>query len=95
MIVKLVEAGYPEDLASLDALTAVELGQFRQWQIAQHTYWENLYYQYQQGFLDEDYYQNEFQARVRRLAPVWDALNLGGGRRSFVEEVERLRGEVA
>lgn len=90
IIVKLVEEGYPEDLASMDRITPTELGVFRQWQIAQHTHWENLFYQYQQGYLDTEYYENEFKVRVRRLAPVWAALGLTGGRRSFQEEVARL-----
>ena len=91
IIVKLVEAGYPEDLGVFDALTPTELGLFRQWQIAQQTHWDNLFYQYQQGFLDEEYYQDEFTERVKRLAPVWGALGLRGGRRSFAAELDRLQ----
>ena len=90
IIVKLVEAGYPDDLSVFEQLTATELGLFRQWHIAQRTHWDNLFYQYQQGFLDQEYYEDEFRDRVRRLAPVWDALGLGGGRRSFVAELDRL-----
>lgn len=92
LIVKLVQAGYPEDLRCFDALTPVELGVFRQWQIAQQMYWDNIYYQYQQGYLDKEYYEDAFQQRVRRLMPVWDALGLHGERASFAAELERLRG---
>ena len=90
IIAKLTEAGYPENLASLDQLTAMERGRFRQWQIAQQTHWDNMFYQYQQGFLDEEYYRDSFRERVRRLAPVWRALGVTGGRRSFDEEIERI-----
>jgi len=93
IITKLVEAGYPEDVRSLDALTSVERGRFRQWQIAQQTHWDNMFYQYQQGFLDEEYYRDSFRVRVRRLAPIWDALGLIGGRRSFDEEIARILAE--
>lgn len=93
IIVKLVELGYPENLAAFDQLTPTELGRFRQWQIAQLSHWDNMFYQYQQGFLDEEYYEHEFKRRVRRLAPVWAALNLGPGRTSFDAEVERLLSE--
>src|SRR5690606_10988016 len=51
IIIKLTQNGYPERLESLDLLSADELGRLRQWHIAQHTYWDNMYYQYQQGFL--------------------------------------------
>ena len=94
VITKLTEAGYPEDLGSLDELDAVERGRFRLWQIAQQTHWDNMFYQYQQGFLDDEYYDDSFRDRVRRLAPVWQALNVRGSRRSFVAELERLLAEV-
>jgi hypothetical protein len=90
IITKLTEAGYPEDVTSLDQLTPVERGRFRQWQIAQQTHWDNMYYQYQQGFLDDEYYRDSFRERVRRLAPVWRALNVTGNRRSFEQEIERI-----
>ena len=90
IITKLTLAGYPEDVASLDHLSAHERGRFRQWQIAQQTHWDNMFYQYQQGFLDEEYYRDSFVERVRRLAPIWRALNVTGSRRSFSEEIERI-----
>ena len=91
IITKLTSAGYPEDAASLDQLSPNERGRFRQWQIAQQTHWDNMYYQYQQGFLDEEYYNDSLKERVRRLAPVWEALGVKGNRRSFSREVESLR----
>jgi hypothetical protein len=90
IIIKLTQAGYPEDVASLDMLTPEERGRFRLWQIAQETHWDNMLYQYQQGFLDPEYYQDSFRERVTRLAPIWRALNLTGGRKSFLDEINRL-----
>jgi hypothetical protein len=95
IIVKLTEAGYPERVAALEVLTAQELGRFRLWQIAQQTHWDNMHYQYQQGYLDAEYYEDAFKERVVRLAPTWQALGLNGGRRSFFEEIERLCREAA
>jgi len=94
ILAKLTEAGYPEDIGSLDQLSPGERGRFRQWQIAQHVHWDNMFYQYQQGFLDEEYYREEFVVRVRRLAPVWRALGIVANRRSFDREIERLLGET-
>ena len=54
-----------------------------------------MYFQYQQGFLDEEYYQDSFRERVARLAPTWKALGITGGRRSFGAEIERLLAERA
>ena len=89
IIIKLTEAGYPEDITGLDQLTVEERGRLRQWQIAQRTHWDNMFYQYQQGFLDDEYYRDEFKVRVARLAPTWQALGLAG-RGSFDEEIEKI-----
>jgi hypothetical protein len=93
IITKLTGFGYPEDVRSLDRLTQEERGRFRQWQIAQQTHWDNMYFQYQQGFIDDEYYRDSFRERVRRLAPVWRALNVTGARKSFADEVESLLAE--
>jgi hypothetical protein len=90
LIVKLTTLGYPTNLESLRVISAVELGVFKQWQIAQQTHWDNMFYQYQQGFIDPEYYENEFRVRVRRLAPVWAELGILGGRPSFLQEIESI-----
>ncbi len=95
IINKLTQAGYSENLSSLDVLTPEERSRFRQWQIAQQTHWDNMFFQYQQGFIDEEYYRDSFRARVRRLAPVWQALNVDVTRKSFAEEIELLLAEEA
>ena len=93
LITKLTQLGYPEDVSSLEQLTPDERGRFRQWQIAQQTHWDNMYFQYQQGYLDEEYYQDSFRPRVARLAPTWKALGITGPRRSFSAEIDRLLAE--
>ena len=93
ILVKLTGLGYPEDIAALDQLTTEERGRFRQWQIAQQTHWDNLFFQYQQGFLDKEYYEDAFRERVGRLAPTWRALGLINGRSSFVRELEVMLAE--
>ena len=95
VIIKLTRNGYPEDLSALDVLTDEERGRFRLWQIAQLTHWDNMYFQYQQGFLDTEYYEDAFVERVRRLAPVWRALNVTSARRSLMQEIERLEAGAA
>ena len=93
IIIKLTDVGYPEDIRSLDTLTEPERRRFRMWHIAQQTHWDNMHYQYQQGYLDREYYEDAFKDRVVRLAPIWNALGLTGGRRSFFAEIERLARE--
>ncbi len=95
IIVKLTELGYPEDVGALDQLSPDDRGRFRLWQIAQQTHWDNMFYQYQQGYLDEEYYEEAFKERVARLVPTWRALGLTQGRISFLEEMERLAPQEA
>ncbi|NNL85124.1 MAG: hypothetical protein HKP27_05700 [Myxococcales bacterium] len=93
IIVKLTALGYPESVEALDELETAERGRFRLWQIAQQTHWDNMLYQYQQGFLDPEYYDDAFKVRVRRLAPTWDALGLIGGRTSFDRALREILAE--
>ena len=90
IITKLTGYGYPEDVSALEHLSREDRGRFRQWQIAQHTHWDNMFFQYQQGFIDEEYYRDSFRERVRRLAPTWKALNVASARRSFNIEIENI-----
>ena len=93
IITKLTGAGYPEDIGVLEHLSKDERGRFRQWQIAQQTHWDNMFFQYQQGFIDEEYYRDSFRERVRRLAPTWRALKVAGARRSFIAEIDNILAE--
>lgn len=90
IITKLTGMGYAEDIRSHDQLSREERGRFRQWQIAQQTHWDNMYFQYQQGFIDEEYFRDSFRERVRRLAPTWRALHVSATRRSFDTEIEDI-----
>jgi len=90
IIARLTAAGYPENVAALDILSGEERGRFRLWQIAQHTHWDNMHFQYQQGFIDEEYYRDSFRERVRRLAPTWKALHISGARGTFNTEIEDI-----
>jgi len=93
IISKLTDDGYPEDIAALQHLSKVERQRFRLWQIAQETHWDNMFFQYQQGFIDEEYYRDSFRKRVKRLAPTWKALNVAGARRTFNAEIEGILAE--
>ena len=57
-------------------------------------YLDNIYYQYQQGFIDKEYYQSQFQDAVRSFAPRWRAVRVNEPRPSFRQEVERILAEA-
>jgi len=93
IIIKLTEIGYPEDPDALGRLTSEERRRFRLWQIAQQTHWDNMFFQYEHGYLDVESYEDSFKVRVKRLAPTWRALGLTNVRKSFREEIDRLERE--
>ena len=94
IITKLTGYGYPEDIGALDQLSSVERGRVRMWQIAQHAHWDNMFFQYQQGFIDNEYYRDSFRVRVRRLAPTWKALNVAGARSTFDAEIDNIMADA-
>ena len=51
---------------------------------------DNLYYQYQNGFLDEEYW-NMVNSTLSRLKKRWQALGISSVRASFKEELDRSR----
>ena len=91
VIMKLTDLGYPENVVALEHLNNEERARFRLWQIAQQTHWDNMFFQHQHGYLDAESYQDSFKQRVRRLTPTWEALGLLGVRRSFLDEITRIK----
>ena len=53
---------------------------------------DNLYYQYQQGFLDKEYW-NMVSESLPYLAKRWQVMGIGSIRASFKLELERSRVE--
>ena len=51
---------------------------------------DNLHYQHQKGFLDQEYYDNAFIANVKMAAPKWRAAGITEYRPSFAAEVDRI-----
>jgi hypothetical protein len=54
---------------------------------------DNHHYQYQQGFLDQEYYDKSFTANIRLAAPMWRAVGIEEYRSSFKAEVDRILAE--
>lgn len=51
---------------------------------------DNEHYQYQQGFLDEAFYQNDTVETIVMFAPTWRAFGLKESRPAFRAEVDRV-----
>ena len=51
---------------------------------------DNEHYQYQRGFLEEDFYLADTVPKIMKWAPVWRDFDVVESRRDFTEEVDRL-----
>jgi hypothetical protein len=91
---KLAENGYPEDPSSV--LTPEELFRYKDYIAARHTDLDNLFYQYQQGYLDEEYYKYRVVCAIWYNAPTWQKLGTfrKNSRPTFRAEIERIMREV-
>ncbi len=89
-------AGGSKNMNAMDALTPIEAARVKRSMEAAHQDYDNLFYQYQQGYLDEEYYQYRVAPTIKELAPWWQKLDVfesGGRRPSFDAEIDRLRSD--
>ena len=89
---KVFAAGGFGDTSAMDQLTDEEAARVRWYLQGRLIDYDNLYYQYQQGYLDEEYYRFDVVNGIALFAPWWEKLDLrGGGRRpSFEAEIRRI-----
>ena len=78
-----------DDPDSIKSLSDVERIRLRMFYISQMVDFDNEFYQYQNGFLDEEYYEHAFKGRLPGTARHWRSLGIVEPRpsfRSFVDE---------
>ena len=69
-------AGGTRDVSSLQKLDPIERYRLRTYYNGRVMGYDNLYYQYTNGFLEEEYYKIRVESSIRALAPVWSELEL-------------------
>jgi len=88
---KFISAGGPVDPSAMDELDPVESARVYRYLEARLGDYDNLFYQYEQGYLDEEFYRARIEPSIKRLAPTWMNMDfLNRIRPSFVAEIERL-----
>ena len=91
---KLADAGGITDPNSLDALDPTERARVRRYVQARHADYDNLYYQYQLGYLDEQFYRSRVVNSIRRMTPIWTEFGMiDDGTPEFFAEIERINSE--
>ena len=82
------------DIAALDTLNDEERARITRYFQGRISGFDNLFYQYRNGFLDEEFYETRVVVTVRGILPVWEKLGLirpDYATASFLAEIERIR----
>ena len=56
---------------------------------------DNEHYQFQNGFLDPDFYHTTTEREIKAFAPYWRAFGISEPRQQFTEEVDRILADPA
>jgi len=72
-----------DDSGSLDELNDEERFRLRMFYLSQMIDFDNEYYQYQNGFLDEEYFEHVSKPRLPIVARAWRSLGIVEPRPSF------------
>ncbi len=78
------------DLGTNLDLTPVERRRLHAFFTASVTRLDNLFYQYQLGFLDAEFYEHRYPEIIQSLEPVWKALEIAPPRPSFKTDIDRI-----
>jgi hypothetical protein len=93
------QAALSEDLANImlkssrggvGELTELERIRLVMWERARMIRVESQFFQWQQGLLDDEYYEHQFKFVIKSFAPLWKELGLRFERPSLRDEVARV-----
>jgi len=68
---------------TVDAASPEELSQLRSHFYLRRTDLDNEHYQYQNGFLDPDFYETTTKREIKAYAPYWRAFGIPEPRQEF------------
>ena len=92
---KFQEAGGLRSPDTLDTLDSIDRARVIQFLLHRYNDYDNLFYQYQQGYLDEEYYEYRIVPSIRIMAASWKKIGVYGiARPSFIEEIDRITAET-
>ena len=75
---------------TVETASPQELSQLRSHFYFRRTDLDNEHYQYQNGFLDSDFYHTTTEPEIKAFSPYWRAFGIPEPRQQFAEEVDRI-----
>jgi hypothetical protein len=80
---------------TIETASSEELSLLRSHFYMRRTDLDNEHYQYQNGFLDSDFYETTTKREIKAFAPHWRAFRIPEPRKQFAEEVDRILADPA
>ncbi len=81
---------YGCDDEALGTLTEVDRSRLRQFLFTEMFDLDNEFYQYEQGFLDPDFFENAFKPRLLFFSQAWRKMGIRENRQRFSEFTDEL-----
>ena len=78
----------------VDSLTRLERERLKLYELARMVRAEAQFFQWEHGYLDDIYYNEQFTFVVQRYASLWRELGLDYGRPSFKAAIEDVRSKM-
>jgi len=75
---------------TVETASPLELSRLRSHFYIRRTDLDNEHFQYQNGFLDPDFYRTTTEREIKAFAPHWRGLGIPEPRQQFIEEVDRI-----
>ncbi len=85
----LIKNVYSNEL-DIESATPEEMSQIISHFYIKRTDVDNEHYQFQNGFLDPDFYRTTTEREIKAYAPFWRSLGINEPRQQFTEEVDRI-----
>lgn len=86
----LVETNFGANYEAVAELNAVDRARLVSYLRARMIDWDNEHYQYQNGFLDADFFEVTTTESIKEWAPRWRAVGLDEGRNKFRKYVDQI-----
>jgi hypothetical protein len=93
LLEKLESLNWDANEEAFDSLNPLEQRRVRAWLTAGQRQFDNYHYQYEQGFIDEEYWQNVIYPGLRSSASSWRFIPRTGYRPSFKALISRALSE--
>ncbi len=75
---------------TIETASPMELSQLRSHLYMRRTDLDNEHYQFQNGFLDPDFYETTTKREIKAFAPHWRSLGIPEPREKFAADVDRI-----